>query len=146
MKPHAPKAAIVGGGITGLSLAYFLLNQGIKVVLFEKENNLGGAASSFRIEEIFLEKFYHHFFARDRAAVKLLEELGIQDRLYWAYPQMGFFSQGKIYPFTTPLDLLKFGPLSLSDRVRFGWFSLQTRRENDGRPLEDITARVWLIK
>jgi protoporphyrinogen oxidase len=146
MKPHASKAAIVGGGITGLSLAYFLLKQGIKATLFEKANHLGGVASSFRIEEIFLEKFYHHFFAEDSTAVELLEELGIQDRLYWVYPRMGFFSKSKIYPFTTPLDLLKFGPLSLPDRVRFGLFSLQTRQENDWRPLEYIPARDWLIK
>lgn len=139
-------AAIIGGGITGLSLAYFLLKRGIRVTLFEKENFLGGVAAPFKIENTYLERFYHHFFAQDSAAIQLLDELGIQDKLYWVYPRMGFFEGENVYPFTTPIDLLSFKPLSFIERVKFGWFSLQARREIDWYPLERITAEEWLTK
>lgn len=140
------KAAIIGGGITGLALAYFLLKKGTKASIFEKEEHLGGLASTFRLENSYLEKFYHHFFVQDSVAIDLFEELGIQDRLYWVYPKMGFYSQGKTYSFTTPIDLLRFSPLSFPDRLRFGLFSLRARRKTDWLPLEEITAKQWLVE
>ena len=38
------KVAIIGGGVSGLSLAYFLQSKNIDFVLFEKESRLGGNA------------------------------------------------------------------------------------------------------
>jgi len=38
------KIAIIGGGVSGLSLAYYLESKKIDFVLFEKEKNLGGNA------------------------------------------------------------------------------------------------------
>lgn len=140
------QAAIIGGGITGLSLAYFLLKRGIRATVFEKEDHLGGAASTFGIEDAQLERFYHHFFAQDRVALELLEELGIREKLYWVYPRMGFFHQEKIYPFTTPLDLLAFKPISFSERMKLGMFSLRAKKAIDWRPLESVTAREWLTR
>ncbi|MEE8637765.1 MAG: NAD(P)/FAD-dependent oxidoreductase, partial [Candidatus Margulisiibacteriota bacterium] len=140
------QAAIIGGGITGLSLAYFFLKKGIRATVFEKEGHLGGAASTFKIENAQLERFYHHFFAQDSASIGLLDELGILDKLYWVYPRMGFFHQTKIYPFTTPLDLLAFKPLSFVERVKFGWFGLQAKKRVDWYPLENMTAEKWLTK
>ena len=146
MKIQASQAAVIGGGITGLSLAYFLLKKGIRTTVFEKEDHLGGAASTFELENAQAEKFYHHFFAQDSVAIDLLGELGIKDKLYWVYPKMGFFYEGKIYPFTSPLDLLAFKPLKLVERMRFGLFGLQAKKKMDWHPLEKVTAEEWLSK
>jgi len=140
----AKRAAIIGGGITGLALAYFLLKKGIKPTVFEKEDHLGGLASTFKLEDARLEKFYHHFFVRDQAAFDLIEELGLKEKFFWYFPKMGFYSEGKTYPFTSALDLLKFSHLSLIDRIKFGWFTLKLKRMKNWRPLENITARDWL--
>ncbi|MFC1540573.1 FAD-dependent oxidoreductase [Candidatus Margulisiibacteriota bacterium] len=138
------KAAIIGGGITGLSLAYFLLKKGFQPTVFEKRDHLGGLLATIKAGETRLEKFYHHFFAQDAAAVRLVDELGLKDRLGWAYPRMGFFQNSELHSFTTPLDLLTFSPLSLPDRVRFGLFSLRAKAEADWRSLESVPASEWL--
>jgi len=36
------KAAVIGGGIAGLTVAYYLASAGVKVDIFEKEEELGG--------------------------------------------------------------------------------------------------------
>lgn len=139
-------AAIVGGGITGLATAYFLQKKGIKTAVFESDSSLGGLAAGFKFEDTHLEKFYHHFFSQDKQAVQLLDELGIADKLYWACPKMGFFSGNRIYPFTTPFDLLSFHPLPVADRIKLGLFSIRVKGVTDWRPLEKISAADWLTK
>ena len=50
----------------------------------------------------------------------LIDELGMSDQLTWRDSKVGFFNRGRIWPFVTPLDLLRFRPLPLIDRVRLG--------------------------
>jgi protoporphyrinogen oxidase len=140
------KAAIIGGGITGLALAYFLLKKGIRATVFEKDDHPGGLLSTFRAGNTHLEKFYHHFFLQDSAAVRLLEELGIRDRLYRSFPSMGLFCEGRFHPFATPLNLLAFRPISVRERIKFGLFSLRAKTKMDWRPLERILAGEWLTE
>ena len=45
------KIAIIGSGISGLSLCYFLNEHGYKSTLFEKESKLGGHTNSYTIEK-----------------------------------------------------------------------------------------------
>ncbi|MBI4004926.1 FAD-dependent oxidoreductase, partial [Candidatus Roizmanbacteria bacterium] len=61
------KIAILGGGFTGLSAAYYLQKKGHVVTLFEKETVLGGLAAGFRAVnwEWHLERSYHHLFSND---------------------------------------------------------------------------------
>ncbi|TNE60448.1 MAG: FAD-dependent oxidoreductase, partial [Bacteroidetes bacterium] len=44
------KIAIIGGGVSGLSLAYSLESKGIDFMLFEKEKSLGGNACTRQTE------------------------------------------------------------------------------------------------
>jgi len=140
------KIAIVGGGITGLSLAHFLIKKGHRVSLFEKEPSLGGLISTIQFEASRIERFYHHFFAQDDFAFKLLEEMGIKDKLFWRYPGMGFLIEQKVYPFTTPIDLLRFKPLSLNERWKLGLFSRQLGKDRDWHSLDGLRAKDWLIE
>ena len=60
---------IIGGGLSGLALGYYLARLNFKVTIFEKEKNLGGLLSAFDIDKtgkIKLEKYYHHNFPGDR--------------------------------------------------------------------------------
>lgn len=61
LKPEInKKVAIVGAGISGLTCAYFLSKEGIKVDIFEKEKDIGGAIKfyipEFRLPRKIFEK------------------------------------------------------------------------------------------
>ena len=46
---------------------------------------------------------------------------------------------------SSPLDVLRFRPLGLVDRVRLGMLVLKAKGLADWRPLESETAEQWLI-
>ncbi len=78
--------AIVGGGIAGLSTAYYFSKlTSFRPVIFEATDSLGGLAGTQNIRiagrSIKIEKFYHHFFAKDKYLRELLKELGLETSL-----------------------------------------------------------------
>jgi len=62
----------------------------------------------------------------------------------WLPSKVGLFAQGKIYDFTTPLDLLRFPVVPIWDRVRLGLVSMRLQRQKDWRSLEPFTADAWI--
>ncbi|NLX64845.1 MAG: NAD(P)/FAD-dependent oxidoreductase [Clostridiaceae bacterium] len=138
--------AIVGAGITGITAGFLLSQKGNRVTVYEKENYLGGLASSLRVGNEDLERFYHHFFTNDSYLLSLIDELNIKDRLNWYKPKNAIYIDNSIYPFTTPLDLLYFKPLSFVSRIRMGIMVLASRLISDYSAFETITAKEWIIK
>ena len=138
------KIGIIGGGVAGLTAAYELARKGHEVAVFEKEAELGGQAGTFPIEGTRLERFYHHLFTSDRHILQLINELGLSPRMRWIDSQVGLFHGGKVYDFVTPLDLLRFTPLSLPNRLWAGLVSVYLQRQADWQKYESITAKEWL--
>ena len=56
------KVGIIGAGITGLTAACELLKSGHEVVVIESDEQLGGLAGVVKLEEKYVERYYHHFF------------------------------------------------------------------------------------
>ena len=139
------RIAIIGAGITGLTAEYELLKRRYDVTLFEK-STIGGLAGCFKLDDIFLEKYYHHFFSNDHPLLALIDELGLKEKLTWQETKMGFFFQNKIYSFGTAFDLLKFAPLSLFNRLKFGFSVLYFQKLNSWQKLEHITIEEWFTK
>ncbi len=140
------KIGIVGGGVTGLTAAYYLTKNGCSVTIFEKDKDLGGLLGSFKFRDFYLERYYHHFFRCDTELLNLVKELGLEEKTIWKETKMGFFVDGKAYPFGTPLELLKFSPLSIFDRIKFGLTILYLQKKNNWSDLDSITAEEWLKK
>ena len=140
------KIGIIGGGIAGLTAAYELAKKGHGVAVFEKEAEPGGQAGTFPIEGTRLERFYHHLFTSDHHILQLIDELGLSPRMRWIDSQVGLFRGGKVYDFVTPLDLLRFTPLSLPNRLWAGLVSVYLQRQADWQKYESITAKEWLEK
>ena len=137
---------VVGAGAAGLAAARRLQSLGHHVEIFEARDDVGGQVVTFDVGGEPLECFYHHLFTNDVTAVRFFEELGLGDRLQWYEPLNAHFVKDHAYPFTTPLDLLRFDAVSFIGRIRLGLSSLWLRRKSDWTPYEDITAREYLIR
>lgn len=135
---------VVGGGFCGLSAAYDLARQGVKVTVLEADDEVGGLAGCFDAGGTRLEKFYHHWFTNDLEVVSLIEELGQQDRVVYRPSNTGMYYANSIYRLSSPMDLLRFAPLPFFDRIRLGLLALKARRVKDWRALESVTAADWL--
>jgi protoporphyrinogen oxidase len=144
LPPPASHIAVIGGGITGLTAAYRLAQQGFRVTLWERGSQLGGQANAFPVAGAALERFYHHLFQSDREIVALAEEIGIGDSLLWLPSNVGYFADGRIWPLNGALDLLRLGFLPLHDRIRVGLVTAYLQRVRDWRRFENITAAAWL--
>ena len=138
------RVGVIGGGVGGLAAGYELAKSGHQVVLYERAPFLGGLASTREIGGGRLERFYHHLFLSDTTIISLLEELGLADRLVWEDSKVGYFTHGRIYPFSTALDLLRFSPVGLIDRVRMGLVALYLQRVKNWRKFESVTAASWM--
>lgn len=136
--------AILGGGFTGLTAAYRLAQKGYKVTIYEKGDSIGGLASGFEISGNNLEKAYHHIFKTDTDIIAITNELGIQDKLQWHDSSVSIYRKGKLYPFITPIDLIKFSPLSIFNRIRAGLVVLYLQKSGNWKNLQEQTAAQWM--
>lgn len=141
---HSTRVAIVGGGFAGLSAAYELARAGVAVTVLESEPQLGGLASAFDVQGEKLDRFYHHWFTNDLAVMGLIEDLGLQSQVQINPTNTGVYYANQFFKLSTPLDLLRFKPLGLLDRIRLGLLALRARRVQDWRELEGKTAEQWL--
>jgi protoporphyrinogen oxidase len=137
--------AVIGAGVTGLVAAYRLLQRGYAVQVFDVAPQPGGSLRTFDAGGARLECFYHHLFTSDGAAIRLLDELGLLKTLSWRKTRMGIFYEDKLYPFTSPWDLMRFTPLlGIRDRVRLGLVALGLRRNQTGAGLDEVAALEWM--
>ena len=140
------RVGIIGGGAAGLSAAFELMKRGHQAHVYERAPFLGGQASTFDVGGGRLERGYHHLFMSDTHMVDLIHELGLGHKLAWIESKVGFYHGDKIWKFASPMDLLKFTPLSLSDRLRLGLVTLYLQKVRNGLKFEGVTAAEWLQK
>ena len=140
------RVGIVGAGAAGLAAAYEFANKGHDVAVYERAPFVGGQASTFDVRGARLERGYHHLFTSDTDMVDLIEEIGLGDRMRWIESKVGTYHGGRIYNFVSAMDLLRFRPISLFDRVRLGLLTLYLQRKKDWRSYETVTAHEWLRK
>lgn len=142
------KIGIVGAGVAGLTAGYYLSQKGHQVVVFEKENFVGGLAAGFKKEgwDWRPENFFHHFFTSDDVFKNLISELGLSDKLFFGRPKSSIYYDGQISQFDSPLSVLKFPRLSFSQKFRTGLVTSYLKTTNDWQSLEKTTAQEWLKK
>ena len=138
------KVGIIGAGAAGLAAAYDLALAGIEVVVYEKASFVGGQASTFDVKSTPLERGYHHLFTSDTDILSLMTEIGLADRMEWHESKVGIFYGGKIFNLVTPMDLLKFSPLSIVDRIRMGLVTMILKTKTDWKALENVTTDEWI--
>src|SRR3954468_9585508 len=119
-KNNVPHIAIIGGGFTGLSAAYDLTKAGIRVTVLESDAALGGLAGGFDVGGYVLERFYHHWFSNDQHVVDMVRELDLEDQVVLRPTRTGMYYTKSFFKLSSPMDVLRFTPLSLINRIRLG--------------------------
>src|SRR5471032_550850 len=138
-------AVIVGAGFTGLTSALQLARAGHKVLVLEADNAAGGLAGTFEFRDgVTIEKFYHHWFDNDVYVPELVRELGMEGDITIMPSKTGMYFNGRHWRLSSPLDLLRFKPLPLIDRIRLGLMVLKVRKVKDWKSIEHLTIREWL--
>lgn len=138
------RAAIIGGGISGLAAARRISALGFNVTVLEAAKDLGGLGSTFPYGGGHIEKFYHCILPNDDALIPHIREMGLGDKLVWRETKMGFLYRRELYPLNTPMDLLRFAPLRLHERLRLGLVAIKARLSGENPELDNITAENWL--
>ena len=117
------KIVVLGGGITGLTAAHYLVTQGHDVTVIEKGKSLGGLAQGFKEPEWewSLDYAYHHLFENDTDIQNFAKEIGFND-IYFSTPTTNSVyrvdGEFHIYPVDSPIDFLRFPLLSLWQKLR----------------------------
>lgn len=101
-KGPSKTVAIIGGGLSGLACARYLVDAGHKPIVYEARDVLGGKVSAWQDEDgDWIETGLHIFFGAYPNMMSLFKELDIEDRLQWKIHQMIFAMQQLPGEFTT---------------------------------------------
>lgn len=140
------RVAVLGAGVAGLTAGYRLAGEGHECDVYERWPGLGGEAATLDVGGgALLERYYHHLFTSDRHMADLCDEIGLEDELESWPSTVAMFAEGALHPFTTPLDLLRFRPMSLPARLRMGLAVVMLqRRHHSVEPFEALTIREWV--
>lgn len=138
--------AIIGAGVAGLTAAYRLLQRGQRVTIFEKSPFVGGQLATTVVGDTPIEHYYHHTFTSDADLLELCEELGVTDKIMWLPSSMGYFSQGKLYPFGTPKSIFTFRPLGLFAKIGFVLSTLWITFLMKPEYAEKHTVQEWFVR
>ncbi len=138
------RVAVLGAGITGLYAAYELSKKGHKVILLERQSYIGGSLRCIDVNGTPVEESYHVVFPNQKNTIGLINELGFKNRLKWHVASTGFYAD-KLYDAATPIDFLKYKPLSRVDRIKTMSAILRLRSIKSYQDYENITARDWVL-
>jgi protoporphyrinogen oxidase len=146
MKNQDKKIIILGGGLSGLAAAE-ILSKHFKVLVFEKENFLGGLAAVFKKNGEKIPFFYHHIIKSNKHTLDYLRRFVKPKELNWQKIKVAIGTGGKISIINSPLELIKFNYLNLYEKIRFGIFGLYSLTfMHPGKVPEGLSAETWLNK
>ena len=137
---------IVGGGIMGMTLAHRLAQEGHQVTIYEAAPELGGLASSWKMNEVEWDKFYHVILLSDFRTRNILKEIGVEEKIHWVETKTGFYMNGQLHSMSDTIEFLKFPTLNLIDKFRLGLTILVASKIKDWKKLEKIPVTSWLKK
>jgi len=94
---------IVGAGLTGLACADRLSGAGLSVTVCEKENRLGGLATTYKLGACSFDVGPHELCTEDTATVSFLRKL-LGDRLLRRGKRTAQFFRGRLMDYPAPLS------------------------------------------
>lgn len=143
------KIIVIGGGISGLSAAFYtrklLAEKGInaEITVIEKEEHWGGKIQTLRKEGFIIERGPDSFLARKMPIIHLTRELGLEDQLVATHPKAKktyILHNGRLHPMPPGLVLgiptqlapfMKTGLISPLGKARAALDLVLPKRNND---------------
>jgi oxygen-dependent protoporphyrinogen oxidase len=146
--------AIIGGGISGLSAAYYLSQAGVPSTIVEARPRLGGVIQSEHVQGCVIEAGPDSFLSMKPAAMDLIRELGLADEVIGSNDHLRVtyvWKGGRLVPLPDGLQLMvptKLVPLlttrllSWSTKIRMGMelFHPPGRRAEDQSVAEFVAS------
>lgn len=127
---RAYRAVVIGGGISGLSSAFYMrrlaAERGLRidVTIVEAAERLGGKIKTLRRDGFVIEKGPDSFLTRKQPMVDLADDLGLSDELVTINPsgkRASIVRDGKLYPM--PEGLVLGIPTAMKPFVKTGLLS-----------------------
>jgi protoporphyrinogen oxidase len=140
------RTVVLGAGPMGLMTAMELLKRGHQVDIYERDDRIGGMSAGFNFDGLNIERYYHFICKTDFPLFELLDELKLSDKLRWTDTKMGFYYNGKLYKWGTPIALLSFDGLDWISKFRYGLHAMYTKGIKDWRPYDRMNATAWVRK
>jgi oxygen-dependent protoporphyrinogen oxidase len=111
------KLAIVGGGISGLSLAYYLQND-YEITVFEKDK-WGGKAYTQKKDNYLFEEGVNGFLSNSSKTLELCEEIGIKPIKANENAKIRYIYENKLIKLpSTPIEFLTSDIMSFKGKLR----------------------------
>ncbi|MBN2344277.1 MAG: protoporphyrinogen oxidase [Deltaproteobacteria bacterium] len=142
------KVAIVGGGVSGLAIAYWLNDLGLTsddLVVLESSATAGGNLQTEKVDGFTIEKGPNGFLDNSPATFTLVEKLGIDDQLLQSNENAArrfIYRAGKLREIQThPVKFIGSGVLPLSGAARVALEPFQKKGGSETESVFDFAAR-----
>ncbi|MDN5846229.1 MAG: FAD-dependent oxidoreductase [Candidatus Nitrosocosmicus sp.] len=147
------KVIIVGAGISGLSIGSLLSGAGVKVIIYEKMDRVGGRTASSLFRNHILDNGFHIMpFYKKSFIFEILKKLEIESRIQIAkVTDIEFYSEETSfhkYP-KGILDILSLSMIDFKSRLNLlkvlfpiSFYSIKKSEMMDSLPLTTVTKRL----
>ena len=138
------KIIILGAGLAGLMAGYKLSQAGYKVILLEKESQVGGLGRTIKYKDYLFDFSAHRFHSNNEEIVNIMKSL-LGDKLKKRKKRSRIYMFGKYlkYPFE-PLNLFKNLPPTLA--LRGGVSYIVNRIVTKLNHKEIVSFKDWYIQ
>jgi len=148
------KVVIIGGGISGLSAAYYLNKAGLRPTIVERAQQLGGVIRTTTQQGCLLEGGPDSFMAAKPWAMELIREVGLGDQVIGSNDHLRvtyILKKGKLVPLpdglmmmvpTKIMPLIGTNLLTWGTKIRMG---LEFLRRAPKAPLPDRSVYDFLL-
>lgn len=140
------RIGVIGGGLMGVALAYYLADSRRQITLLEQGDSLGGLSGQLAFGDIRVPRYQNPILPTDHTLRDLCAEIGLDGELSFQKAATGFVHERQLHPLANLTDFLSFPVLGMRDRLRLGSLIVRSRGRPSWEALDTVSARDWLIR